>query len=149
MEAFPAQEDYWQQLEPSERPRKALKRVVLQDGDFRLEFLRMGCWQNIQFKEGLGIVPKEDRDLTMSQPRRGTVLRLLRILNIMRTHILLETVITKRGIYYDLTSEFNSQKQVDYIIQVASPAGLVVGNIKLGSEDCRQSPMIIPEVRIQ
>ena len=112
-------------LDPQERQQKALKRVdkilvlVSHNGVDRLEYPNLVGWNNVQFSEGSGLKPKEPGDLTTSWLRSKSVWRLLHILNVMRANIQLRTLMTLRGVYYELPLQFNNQGEVDRLIKIA------------------------------
>ena len=70
-------------------------------------------------EEGSGLKPKEHGDLTASWLQSRSVWRLLHILNVMRANIQLRTLMTLRGVYYELPLQFNNQGEVDRLIKIA------------------------------
>ena len=54
------------------------------------------------------------------QMRQKTVLKFLYVLNSMRTQLLSDTLVTKRGIYYLLEDNFTNQSEADRFLSQSS-----------------------------
>ena len=113
----------WDKLDPAVRRQVALERVeavlsrILVDGETTLEVPRFPRQQDVKFDPGSGIVPRADARTSIMREKR--VLKFLHVLNIMRTQLLRETLVTMRGLYYLLKEEMRDPEEVYTLVCIA------------------------------
>ena len=87
------------------------------DGETSLEVPRWPSLQDVKFDPGSGIVPRADARTSLMRGNR--LLKFLHVLNIMRTQLLRETLVTNRGLYYLLEEEMRDMEEVNTLVLTA------------------------------
>ena len=87
------------------------------DGETSLEVPRWPSLQDVKFDPGSRIVPRADARTSLMRGNR--LLKFLHVLNIMRTQLLRETLVTNGGLYYLLEEEMRDPEEVNTLVLTA------------------------------